>query len=158
MVQRYSFLFYVALPILRIDLSIILQWCIVSSFMFYLEEIFVFLMGRALTFLFFFSGHAITFGFLLCKVMEVLADTKHQSLLFLSAKIFCSRLPQSEIGYSTKYLYRLFGLLPFMRLPSFLARKKAYSDDGHAGMTIKKSSDSSENKSLKKASESGNPE
>lgn len=26
---------------------------------------------------------------------------------------FCSRLPQSEIGYSTKNLYRLFGLLPY---------------------------------------------
>ena len=41
------------------------------------------------------------------------ADTKHQSMFSLSAKIFCSRLPQSEIGYSTKNLYRLFGLLPY---------------------------------------------
>ena len=51
-------------------------------------------------------------SFLTCKVMAALADTKHQSLLSLSAKKFCSRLPQSEIGYSTKFLYRLFGLLP----------------------------------------------
>ena len=119
MVQRYSFLFYVALPILRIDLSIILQWCIVSSFMFYLGVIFVFFNVEEYSLFILLGGHAITFGFLLCKGMEVQADTKHQSFLFLSAKIFCSRLPQSEIGYSTKYLYRLFGLLPFMELPSF---------------------------------------
>ena len=37
-----------------------------------------------------------------CKGMAAQADTKHQSMLSLSAKIFCSRLPQSEIGYSTK--------------------------------------------------------
>ena len=48
-----------------------------------------------------------------CKGMAAQADTKHQSMLSLSAKIFCSRLPQSEIGYSTKILYRLFGLLPY---------------------------------------------
>ena len=48
-----------------------------------------------------------------CKGMAAQADTKHQSMLSLSAKFFCSRLPQSEIGYSTKILYRLFGLLPY---------------------------------------------
>ena len=52
-------------------------------------------------------------SFLTCKGMAAQADTKHQSMLSLSAKIFCSRLPQSEIGYSTKNLYRLFGLLPY---------------------------------------------
>ena len=52
-------------------------------------------------------------SFLTCKGMAAQADTKHQSMLSLSAKIFCSRLPQSEIGYSTKILYRLFGLLPY---------------------------------------------
>ena len=41
------------------------------------------------------------------------AETNKQPMLSLSAKIFCSRLPQSEIGYSTKILYRLFGLLPY---------------------------------------------
>ena len=55
----------------------------------------------------------ITASFLTCKGMAAQADTKHQSMLSLSAKIFCSRLPQSEIGYSTKILYRLFGLLPY---------------------------------------------
>jgi len=57
--------------------------------------------------------------------MAALADTKHQLMLSLSAKIFCSRLPQSEIGYSAKFLHRLLGLLPFLGLPSFEARKKA---------------------------------
>ena len=52
-------------------------------------------------------------SFLTCKGMAAQADTKHQSMLSLSAKIFCSRLPQSEIGYSTKNLCRLFGLLPY---------------------------------------------
>ena len=52
-------------------------------------------------------------SFLTCKGMAAQADTKHQSMLSLSAKIFCSRLPQSEIGYSTKNLYRLFGLQPY---------------------------------------------
>lgn len=56
--------------------------------------------------------------------MAAQADTKHQSMLSLSAKIFCSRLPQSEIGYSTKNLYRLFGLLPYWAA-IFKARKKA---------------------------------
>ena len=52
-------------------------------------------------------------SFLTCKGMAAQADTKHQLMLSLSAKIFCSRLPQSEIGYSTKILYQLFGLLPY---------------------------------------------
>ena len=62
--------------------------------------------------------------------MAAQADTKHQSMLSLSAKIFCSRLPQSEIGYSTKILYRLFGLLPYWAAIPLHVKKLAVMVNG----------------------------
>ena len=46
--------------------------------------------------------------------MAAQADTKHQSMLSLSAKIFLQQTFRNQrFGYSTKILYRLFGLLPY---------------------------------------------
>ena len=40
----------------------------------------------------------------LCKGMEATAYPKHRQLCFLPPYLFCSRLPQSQIGYSSKYV------------------------------------------------------
>ena len=97
---------------LYINIVILLSISIVCNKAIYLYFCFRFLCSTSI-FLAQVVPLTITASFLTCKGMAAQADTKHQSMLSLSAKIFCSRLPQSEIGYSTKILYRLFGLLPY---------------------------------------------
>ena len=78
---------------------------LLSAIRLYIFSISIFLFPFLMFNLNFFSiGCAVNHhhSFLTCKGMAAQADTKHQSMLSLSAKIFCSRLPQSEIGYSTK--------------------------------------------------------
>lgn len=98
--------------ILQMDLSNIQLYCSDVLYCVISMRRFLFSLCRKVLAFNILSAHVITIGFLLSKGMELPADTKHQSFPFLSAKIFCSRLSQSKIGYSTKYLYRLFGLLP----------------------------------------------
>lgn len=64
-------------------------------------------------------------------------------------RIFSSSLPQSEIGYSWKDSLLIVWCSDFLSLPSF-KHVKRQSDDGYAGMTLKKLG-FYDSKSLKKA-------
>ena len=64
-------------------------------------------------------------GFLLCKGMAVLSDTKHQALPY-SAKTFLESLPQMlHIWVFQKTFYRIVGCSDSWEPPSLYARKKA---------------------------------
>lgn len=71
-------------------------------------------------------------GFLLCKGMAVLSDTKHQAMPY-SAKTFLESLPQmSYIWVFQKTFYRIVWCSDSWEAPSLYARKKAiwWRDDG----------------------------
>ena len=64
-------------------------------------------------------------GFLLCKGMAVLSDTKHQAMPY-SAKTFLESLPQMfYIWVFLKTFYRIVGCSDSWEPPSLYARKKA---------------------------------
>ena len=77
--------------------------------------------------LFFILGVAVSlsFGFLRCKVMAVLSDTKHQAMPY-SAKTFPECLPQMlHIWVFQKTFYRIVWCSDSWEPPSLYARKKA---------------------------------
>lgn len=64
-------------------------------------------------------------GFLLCKGMAILSDTKHQAMPY-SAKPFSESLPQMfYIWVFLKTFYRIVGCSDSWEPPSLYARKKA---------------------------------
>ena len=64
-------------------------------------------------------------GFLPCKGMAVLSDTKHQAMPY-SAKTFPERLPQMlHIWVFQKTFYRIVGCSDSWKPPFLYARKKA---------------------------------
>ena len=68
---------------------------------------------------------SLSFGFLPCKGMAVLSDTKHQAMPY-SAKTFPESLPQMlHIWVFQKTFYRIVGCSDFIEPPSSNARKKA---------------------------------
>ena len=68
---------------------------------------------------------SLSFGFLPCKGMAVLSDTKHQAMPY-SAKTFSESLPQMlHIWVFQKTFYRIVGCSDFIEPPSSNARKKA---------------------------------
>ena len=68
---------------------------------------------------------SLSFGFLPCKGMAVLPDTKHQAMPY-SAKTFPERLPQMlHIWVFQKTFYRIVWCSDFIEPPSSNARKKA---------------------------------
>ena len=68
---------------------------------------------------------SLSFGFLRCKGMAVLSDTKYQAMPY-SAKTFPERLPQMlHIWVFQKTFYRIAWCSDFYEPPSFYARKKA---------------------------------
>ena len=68
---------------------------------------------------------SLSFGFLPCKGMAVLSDTKHQAMPY-SAKTFSESLPQMlHIWVFQKTFYRIVGRSDFIEPPSSNARKKA---------------------------------
>ena len=94
-------------------------------------------------------------GFLRCKGMAVLSDTKHQAMPY-SAKTFPECLPQMlHIWVFQKTFYRIVWCSDSWEPPFLNARKKAiwWRDDG----MIKKISDRKEQKAVK-GNESSNPE
>ena len=98
---------------------------------------------------------SLSFGFLPCKGMAVLSDTKHQAKPY-SAKTFPESLPQMlHIWVFQKTSYRIVGCSDSWEPPFLYARKKAlwWRDDG----MIKKISDRKEQKTVK-GNESSNPE
>ena len=75
---------------------------------------------------------SLSFGFLPCKGMAVLSDTKHQAMPY-SAKIFPESLPQMlHIWVFLKTSYRIVGCSDSWEPPFLYARKKAiwWRDDG----------------------------
>ena len=77
--------------------------------------------------LFFIIGVAVSlsFGFLRCKGMAVLSDTKHQAMPY-SAKTFPERLPQMlHIWVFQKTFYRIVWCSDSQEPPFLNARKKA---------------------------------
>ena len=98
---------------------------------------------------------SLSFGFLPCKGMAVLSDTKHQTMPY-SAKTFPECLPQMlHIWVFQKTFYRIVWCSDSWEPPFLNARKKAiwWRDDG----MIKKISDRKEQKTVK-GNESSNPE
>jgi len=68
---------------------------------------------------------SLSFGFLLCKGMAVLSDTKHQAMPY-SAKTFPERLPQMlHIWVFQKTFYRIVWCSDSWEPPFLNARKKA---------------------------------
>ena len=68
---------------------------------------------------------SLSFGFLRCKGMAVLSDTKHQAMPY-SAKTFPERLPQMlHIWVFQKTFYRIVWCSDSQEPPSLNARKKA---------------------------------
>ena len=68
---------------------------------------------------------SLSFGFLPCKGMAVLSDTKHQAMPY-SAKTFPERLPQMlHIWVFQKTFYRIAWCSDSIEPPSSNARKKA---------------------------------
>ena len=68
---------------------------------------------------------SLSFGFLPCKGMAVLSDTKHQAMPY-SAKIFPESLPQMlHIWVFLKTSYRIVGCSDSWEPPFLYARKKA---------------------------------
>ena len=68
---------------------------------------------------------SLSFGFLLCKGMAVLSDTKHQAMPY-SAKTFPERLPQMlHIWVFQKTFYRIVWCSDSWKPPFLNARKKA---------------------------------
>ena len=68
---------------------------------------------------------SLSFGFLLCKGMAVLSDTKHQAKPY-SAKTFPESLPQMlHIWVFQKTFYRIVGCSDSWEPPFLYARKKA---------------------------------
>ena len=68
---------------------------------------------------------SLSFGFLPCKGMAVLSDTKHQAMPY-SAKTFPESLPQMlHIWVFQKTFYRIAWCSDFIEPPSSNARKKA---------------------------------
>ena len=68
---------------------------------------------------------SLSFGFLLCKGMAVLSDTKHQAMPY-SAKTFPVRLPQMlHIWVFQKTFYRIVWCSDSWEPPFLNARKKA---------------------------------
>lgn len=68
-------------------------------------------------------------GFLLCKGMAVLSDTKHQAMPYL-AKTFLESLPQMfTFGYSKKLSTELFGVLTLGNRHFFMHVKRLYDDE-----------------------------
>ncbi len=68
---------------------------------------------------------SLSFGFLLCKGMAVLSDTKHQAMPY-SAKTFPERLPQTlHIWVFQKTFYRIVWCSDSWEPPFLNARKKA---------------------------------
>ena len=90
---------------------------------------------------------SLSFGFLPCKGMAVLSDTKHQAKPY-SAKTFSERLPQMlHIWVFQKTFYRITWCSDSIEPPFLYARKKAtwWRDDG----MIKKISDQKKKKTIK---------
>ena len=68
---------------------------------------------------------SLSFGFLRCKGMAVLSDTKHQAMPY-SAKTFPERLPQMlHIWVFQKTFYRIAWCSDSYEPPFLNARKKA---------------------------------
>ena len=68
---------------------------------------------------------SLSFGFLLCKGMAVLSDTKHQAMPY-SAKTFSENLPQMlHIWVFQKTFYRIIWCSDSWEPPFLYARKKA---------------------------------
>ena len=68
---------------------------------------------------------SLSFGFLPCKGMAVLSDTKHQAMPY-SAKTFSERLPQMlHIWVFQKTFYRIVWCSDSWEPPFLYARKKA---------------------------------
>lgn len=68
-------------------------------------------------------------GFLLCKGMAVLSDTKHQAMPYL-AKTFLESLPQMfTFEYSKKLSTELFGVLTLGNRHFFMHVKRLYDDE-----------------------------
>ena len=91
---------------------------------------------------------SLSFGFLPCKGMAVLSDTKHQAKPY-SAKTFSERLPQMlHIWVFQKTFYRIVWCSDSWEPPFLYARKKAtwWRDDG----MIKKNIGSKGTKSRKR--------
>ena len=85
-------------------------------------------------------------GFLSCKGMAVLADTKHH--VVIGEESFPAAFRNHRLRFSGKDSLPIVWLTDFFSLPSFLHIKRL-SDDGYAGMT-KKNSDSMITKVLKR--------
>ena len=82
-----------------------------------------------------FCRSIIPLGFLSCKGMAVLADTKHH--VVIGEESFPAAFRNHRLRFSGKDSLPIVWLTDFFSLPSFLHIKRL-SDDGYAGMTKKK--------------------
>ena len=102
----------------------LLHACSMGDYFLYIYILFLFLTSTSIFFLIVVPG-SLSFGFLRCKGMAVLSDTKHQAMPY-SAKTFPECLPQMlHIWVFQKTFYRIVWCSDSWEPPSLYARKKA---------------------------------
>ena len=101
----------------------LLHACSMGDYFLYIYILFLFLTSTSIFMIV--VPVSLSFGFLRCKGMAVLSDTKHQAMSY-SAKTFPERLPQMlHIWVFQKTFYRIAWCSDSYEPPFLNARKKA---------------------------------
>ena len=108
----------------------LLLYCMFEAWRYYFLYIYILFLFLTSTPIFYDSGcRSLSFGFLWCKGMVVLSDTKHQAMPY-SAKTFPERLPQMlHIWVFQKTFYRIVWCSDSWNHHLLMHVKRLYDDE-----------------------------